>query len=110
MRLRPVTLADIELVRRWDRTPHIIEAKGTEDWQWEREPALTADWQEQLIAEVDGGPIGFIQIIDPARETNHYWGECPANLRGVDIWIGEEAEFAGGCAREAAAARRGHDP
>jgi len=91
MRLRPATLADLELLRRWDEAPHIIEAKGTEDWQWEREFALEEEWREQLIAEVDGQPIGFIQIIDPAREQTHYWGECPANLRAVDIWIGEAA-------------------
>jgi aminoglycoside 6'-N-acetyltransferase len=86
MRLRPAPLADIDLLRRWNRAPHIIEAKGTEDWQWERELALEEEWQEQLIAEMDGRPIGFIQIIDPAREKSHYWGECPANLRAVDIW------------------------
>ena len=67
MRLRPATLADLELLRRWDEAPHIIEAKGTEDWQWEREFALEEEWREQLIAEVDGQPIGFIQIIDGAR-------------------------------------------
>lgn len=36
-------------------------------------------------------PIGFIQIIDPAREDSHYWGDCPTGLRAIDIWIGEEA-------------------
>ena len=46
---------------------------------------------EQLIAEVDGVPIGLLQIIDPAEEERHYWGEVPANLRAIDIWIGEAA-------------------
>ena len=36
-------------------------------------------------------PIGFVQIIDPAEEESHYWGDVPANLRAIDIWIGEEA-------------------
>ena len=48
-------------------------------------------WREQLIAEADGVPIGFVQIIDPAEEESHYWGDAPANLRAIDIWIGEEA-------------------
>jgi aminoglycoside 6'-N-acetyltransferase len=43
-----------------------------------------------LIAEVEGIPIGFLQIIDPAREEEHYWGECASDLRAIDIWIGEE--------------------
>ncbi len=31
-----------------------------------------------------------MQIIDPALERTHYWGEdCPPNLRAMDIWIGE---------------------
>jgi aminoglycoside 6'-N-acetyltransferase len=91
MRLRPATPDDLDLLRRWDAAPHIIASKGTEDWGWERELTRHPDWREQLIAEVDDAPIGFIQIIDPAREDSHYWGDCPAGLRAVDIWIGEEA-------------------
>ena len=77
MRPRTATLAELELLCRWDETPHIIEAKGAEDWQWDRELGRAAGWQEQLIAEVDKRPIGFIQIIDPAREESHYWGSAP---------------------------------
>ena len=91
MHLRHATPADLELLRRGDAAPHIIAAKGTEDWGWEQELVRRPDWREQLIAEVDGAPIGFVQIIDPAREDSHYWGACPAGLRAIDIWIGEEA-------------------
>ena len=44
-----------------------------------------------MIAEVAGLPIGFLQIIDPAREENHYLGERASDLRAIDIWIGKEA-------------------
>jgi aminoglycoside 6'-N-acetyltransferase len=54
------------------------------------------DWREQLIAEVNGVPIGFIQIIDPQREQSKYWGEVPPNLRAVDIWIGEKENLGKG--------------
>ena len=91
MRLRPATPDDLDLLRRWDAAPHIIASKGTEDWGWEQELARCPDWREQLMAEVEGAPIGFIQIIDPAREDTHYWGDCPAGLRAIDIWIGEQA-------------------
>lgn len=91
IRLRPVTPEDLGLLRRWDAAPHIIASKGTEDWGWEHELVRRPDWREQLIAEASDVPIGFIQIIDPAREDSHYWGACPDGLRAIDIWIGEEA-------------------
>lgn len=48
------------------------------------------EWREQLVAELNGEPLGFIQIIDPDREETHYWGKLEANKRAIDIWIGEE--------------------
>ena len=42
-----------------------------------------------LIAELNGQPIGAMQIIDPHFERTHYWGEIEPNLRAIDIWIGE---------------------
>jgi aminoglycoside 6'-N-acetyltransferase len=45
-----------------------------------------------LIAELDGRPIGAMQIIDPHLEATHYWGEIAPNLRAIDIWIGSPAD------------------
>lgn len=87
--LRPASPADLELLRRWDEEPHVVASDPNDDWGWEVELARAPDWREQLIAEVDGRPIGFLEIIDPAREDDHYWGDCPPNLRAIDIWIGE---------------------
>jgi aminoglycoside 6'-N-acetyltransferase len=100
MQLRPATLADLELLRRWDEAPHVVAADPNDDWGWEHELARTPDWREQLIAEVEGRPIGFVQIIDPAREESHYWGACPENLRAIDIWIGEEQDLGRGFGTE----------
>ena len=72
----------------------MLAADPNDDWQWETELGRELDWREHLIAEVDGRPIGFIQIIDPAREETRYWGEVEENLRALDIWIGE-ADFLG---------------
>ena len=96
MNLRPATLADVELLRRWDEQPHVVAAKSTDDWGWEFELGRSPDWREHLIAEVEGRPVGFVQIIDPAREDSHYWGEVQVNLRAVDIWIGNEADLGKG--------------
>lgn len=37
-----------------------------------------------------------MQIIDPAREDSRYWGDVPAGLRAVDLWIGSEADLGKG--------------
>lgn len=37
--------------------------------------------------------IGFIPIIDPAREERHYWGDAPPNFRAIDRWSGDEADL-----------------
>jgi aminoglycoside 6'-N-acetyltransferase len=94
--LRPAILADLPLLRGWDEQPHVIESDPNDDWEWETELGRSPDWREQLIAEVDGRPIGFVQVIDPAREESRYWGEVPAGLRAVDIWIGEASELGRG--------------
>lgn len=94
--LRAATPDDLKLLQYWDEQPHIINSDPNDDWQWEEELTRSPEWREQLIAELDGRPIGFIQIIDPAHEDSHYWGEVPANLRAIDIWIGEESDLGKG--------------
>ena len=94
--LRKASIDDLELLRRWDEQPHVIESDPNDDWGWETELLRTPEWREQLIAELDGRPIGFVQIIDPALEDGHYWGDVPPNLRAIDIWLGEEADLGKG--------------
>lgn len=94
--LRPATSADLALLQHWDKQPHVIASDPNDDWNWQIELDRTPDWREQLIAEIDGRPIGFIQIIDPAEEESHYWGNVTTNLRAIDIWIGEEADLGKG--------------
>ncbi len=91
IRLRTATMADLPLLSSWDEKPHVVESDPNDDWQWEIELDRSVPWREQLIAELDGVPIGFVQLLDPAEEETHYWGDVPANLRAIDIWIGEEA-------------------
>ncbi|MEQ9316996.1 MAG: GNAT family N-acetyltransferase [Henriciella sp.] len=96
--LRPATLADVPHFKRWDREPHVIAATSDEpDADIAFEGAV---WAEEIgngdpassyyVAELDGRPIGALQVIDPALERTHYWGkDCPQGLRAMDIWIGE---------------------
>lgn len=96
LNLRPATIDDLDLLRHWDEKPHVVESDPNDDWGWEVELTRNPEWREQLIAEIDGRSIGFIQIIDPAREDSHYWGDIAPNLRAIDIWIGEEANLGKG--------------
>jgi len=96
MHLRAATPGDLALLRRWDEQPHVVASDPNDDWEWEIELGRNPDWREQLIAEVDGRPVGFVQIIDPAREATRYWGDAAPNLRAIDLWIGEEADLGKG--------------
>jgi aminoglycoside 6'-N-acetyltransferase len=87
--LRPATPADVDLLKHWDRQPQVIAAKGDDDWQWEKELGVPREWREQLVAEVDGRPIGYVEIIDPSREDSQYWGSIADGYRAIDLWIGE---------------------
>jgi aminoglycoside 6'-N-acetyltransferase len=96
--LRLAVPGDLALLRYWDTKPHVIAATGEDegDFQWESELARRVDWREFLIAEANGRAVGFLQIIDPAREESHYWGNIEADLRAIDIWIGEESDLGRG--------------
>ncbi len=96
IQLRPASIADLALLQHWDEQPHTIASDPDDKWNWEEELLKTPDWREQLIAELDGRPIGCIQIIDPQLEETHYWGEVPPKLRAIDIWIGEASDLGKG--------------
>lgn len=93
IQLRAATIADLDLVRYWDTKQHVIDCDPDSDWNWEEELRKTPEWREQLIAEINGKPIGFIQIIDPYKEETRYWGDVEQNTRAIDIWIGEESNL-----------------
>jgi aminoglycoside 6'-N-acetyltransferase len=89
IRLRPAHIGDLALMRHWDNQPHVWDSDPDDDWDWENQLQLDPVWRQQLMAELDGRPFGFVQIIDPLEEETHYWGDVPPNLRAIDIWIGE---------------------
>ena len=120
--LRNATLDDLPLLQQWDQADHLQSSNMGDcdynDWNWEYELPRNQhlSWRYQLIAQVQQvvgdeqqpkaaaastttttttttqNPIGFVQIIDPATEETHYWGNnCSSTQRAVDIWIGEPA-------------------
>lgn len=99
--LRAARPDDAPLLRAWDDKPHVAAASGDDGgFDWGYELPRVFDWRELLIAEIGGRPIGFVQIIDPAREETHYWGDVGSGLRAVDIWLGEESDLGKGYGTE----------
>jgi aminoglycoside 6'-N-acetyltransferase len=88
IRLRPAAPADRSLLEHWDEQPHVVAADPNDDWEWEVELGRNPSWREQLMICLNKRPIGFLQIIDPAREDSHYWGDIEGGFRALDIWIG----------------------
>jgi aminoglycoside 6'-N-acetyltransferase len=102
--LRPATLADVLILKAWDEEPHVIAATSDdpdaenafEGIVWEDEIAAGNNAGRYYIAELDGRPIGAMQIIDPHLEPTHYWGEVAPNQRAIDVWIGVASELGKG--------------
>lgn len=95
--LRKAVPGDQELLEYWDTKAHVIEAGGAwEEFDWGEALAREVSWGEFLLAELDGRPVGMMQVIDPALEETHYWGDCGRNLCAIDIWIGEEHDLGRG--------------
>ncbi|WP_298546359.1 GNAT family N-acetyltransferase [uncultured Aquimarina sp.] len=90
IKLRQASIKDLKLVKYWDTKQHVIDCDPDDEWNWEVELKRDPKWREQLIAELNKEPIGFIQIIDPYMEETHYWKDVEPNKRAIDIWIGEE--------------------
>lgn len=97
--LRLANLTDVPYFEKWDHEPHVIACTCDDpnayvaftDAKWAEEISSDDPASHFYIAEVDGKPIGAMQVIDPALERTHYWGkDCPPKHRAMDIWIGEK--------------------
>jgi aminoglycoside 6'-N-acetyltransferase len=98
--LRPATPADVIWLDLWDTDADVIACSTDDpdatiafgDTDWAEELARDDEHSEYLIAELDGRPIGALQICDPRLESTHYWGEIAPNLRAIDVWIGASTD------------------
>lgn len=88
--LRPATPADIPLLEAWDEEPTVAASDPNDDWDWET--TLAVEGLDNLVAEVDGRPVGFVQITDLARDASRYWGPPQAGFMAIDIWIGDASD------------------
>ena len=94
--LRRATTGDAYWLDLWDRDADVIACStddpnaqiAFDDVEWREELGAQDEFSRYFIGELDGRPIGTMQICDPHLETSHYWGEIAPNLRAIDIWIG----------------------
>jgi aminoglycoside 6'-N-acetyltransferase len=88
-RFRPMTSADLPLIKRWLALPHVREWWGDPDEQYGLvsgdldEPAM-----DQLIVAAEGTDFGYLQCYD-LTAWNSGFGTQPGGTRGIDLFIGE---------------------
>ena len=86
---RPMTTADLPLIRHWLALPHVREWWGDPAEQYALvsgdldEPAM-----DQFIVSIGGNDFGYIQCYD-LTAWNSGFGEQPKGTRGIDLFIGE---------------------
>ena len=87
---RPMTEADLPLVGRWLKAPHVArwwDDAGTSLAQIEEH--LGPDTVEPFLILIDDRPIGYLQSYDIHAEAGHPYQDQPAGTIGIDLSIGE---------------------
>jgi aminoglycoside 6'-N-acetyltransferase len=87
---RPVTKADLKLIRQWIGRPHAVPWWG----EAETEIAQISEHMdsisvEPLIVELQKRPIAYLQSYDPHLEDDHPYADQPFGTLGIDLTIGE---------------------
>ena len=85
---RPVTLADLPLLRTWRAQPHWVEWWGEDEGSDFLPDALDEADTAMWIVELDGRPIAYAQDYDPHAWPGHHFAHLPPGSRGIDQSIG----------------------
>jgi aminoglycoside 6'-N-acetyltransferase len=90
---RPMTTADLALIKGWLASPHVREWWDEPDEQYALvsgnldEPAM-----DQYIVDFRGVPLGYLQCYN-LTAWNTGFGPQPRGTRGIDLFIGEPDEI-----------------
>ena len=87
---RPMTAADLALVKRWLAEPHVVQWWGDTHQQFELVSGdLEVEAMDQFIVAINDRPFGYIQCYNPVAWPDNGLGEHPRGTRGIDQFIGE---------------------
>jgi aminoglycoside 6'-N-acetyltransferase len=87
---RPMTTADLPLVKRWLAQPHVVEWWGDTREQFQLVSGdLEIEAMDQFIVATADRPFGYIQCYNPDVWPDNGLGEHPRGTRGIDQFIGE---------------------
>ena len=89
-RFRPMSAADLPMVRHWLETPHVAQWWHDPDEQF----ALVSEdldhpAMDQFVVTADDRPFAYLQCYDPTAWSNNGLGTHPLGTRGIDQFIGE---------------------
>jgi aminoglycoside 6'-N-acetyltransferase len=85
---RPVTPADLPLLRRWRAEPHVIQWWGPPEVEPEEEK-LAEPRVAMWIVDFCGRPFAYAQNYSPHDWDPHPFVHLPPGSRGIDQYIGE---------------------
>ena len=89
---RPMTAADLPLVKRWLAEPHVVQWWGDAREQFELVSGdLEVEAMDQFIVATDDRPFGYIQCYDLEAWPDNGFGDHPRGTRAIDQFIGEPA-------------------
>jgi RimJ/RimL family protein N-acetyltransferase len=102
---RPLSVADLPLVRSWLQMPHMRAWWGEPETEigYIRDMAEGRDTTRPFIFSLDGEPVGYIQYWFIGHHQNATWiadypwlAELPSDAVGVDLSIGDPANLSQG--------------
>jgi aminoglycoside 6'-N-acetyltransferase len=94
---RPMTAADLPLVRGWLAMPHVVEWWGDVDEQFELVSGdLLSVAMDQFIVADDDRPFAYLQCYDPTAWPENGLGHHPHGTRGIDQFIGDPTMIGNG--------------
>jgi len=87
---RPMSEADLPLMKRWLAEPHVKQWWGDTYEQFEIVSGdLEVEAMDQFIVAKDDRPFGYLQCYNPEVWPDNGLGVHPKGTRGIDQFIGE---------------------
>jgi len=87
---RPMTAADLPMLRHWLEKPHVAEWWGDAAEQFALlRGDLDDSAMQQFIVAIGDRPFGYLQCYDPTAWPDNGFGVQPMGTRGMDQFIGE---------------------